>query len=224
MTNEKFLNELLSITEKEKNGSLKLDSIKYIDLIEKVKIEIAAEQNKDTTTKQRINFITNFIKKMSNSKPIFKTYSEQIPGFKAFTDTYMMVLLKDLDFNGLNIQNSNDFIKENPNLKYPDITRIIDFKYKSYQNYITLKVNDILNDIKAAGKPKNKYDFDKGIIYKYGENQKIGFGACEMKAFLNFMNFKSSDEITLYFKGSHYPAFTQNKNGSIGLILPIRID
>lgn len=223
MTNEKFLNELLSITEKEKDGFLKLDSIKYYDLIEKIKIDIAAEQNKETTTKQRINFITNFIKKMSDSKPIFKTYSEQIPGFKAFTDTYMMVLLKDPDFSGLNIQNSNDFIKENPNLKYPDITRIIDFKYKSYQNCITLKVNDILNDIKAAGKAKNHW-MDKGIIYKYGENKKIGFGACEMKAFLNFMNFKSSDEITLYFKGSCYPAFTQNKNGSIGLILPIRID
>ena len=224
MNNELLLNELINIVTIEKNGFKCLDPIKYDALIEKVKIEIAAEENKDATTKGRINFINRYIDKMPDSRPILKYYDDtQFTGFKAFTDSYMMVLLNEKDAAGLQWKNVAEYIEKNPDAKYPELKRIVNFDFETLPNKIILKVNDILNDIKAAGKPKNKY-FDAGIIYKYNNNDKIGFSSQLMKAFLTFMNCSSKDEITLYFKNNVTPAFMKNKNGSIGLILPIRLD
>lgn len=226
MTNTLFLNELLNITETQKDGFKVLDIIKYNNLIEKIKLEIAAEENKTLTSKQRINFVNTFLKnRIFERKPIFKCFDDtQIKEKAIFTDTYFLVALSQNDLAGLPLKNFKDYKKENPHIsEYPTVTRIIDNNFEKLPFKLTLKVNDILNDIKAAGKPKN-HDYDKGIIYNYDDNKKIGFGACEMKAFLTFMNFKPTDTITLYFKNNLTPAHTQNNNNSYGLILPIRLN
>lgn len=210
-----------------------LDLNKYYNLLDKIKIEIASEENKNTTTKQRITFINNFIKnnKTLQKRTILKYYDDtQFAGYKAFTDSFMLVLLKEADSEGLQWLPFTEYQKNNPGYNYPTLNRIINFNFKAdYSNTLTLKVNDILNDIKAAGKPKIKNgDFDTVIKYYYidsmdGVKKETGFGALNMKSYLIFMNYKPSDTITFYFKNAITPAFSENKNGSIGLILPIRL-
>ena len=229
MNNALLLNELKMMVNKNT-----LDLNKYYNLIDKIKIEIATEANKETTTKQRITFINNFIKnnKFLQKRPILKYYDDtQFAGYKAFTDSFFMVLLKEADSNGLQWLPFTEYIKENPNYNYPTLNRIVNFNFKNdYLNTLELKVNDILNDIKAAGKPNIKNgDFDTAIKYYFidssdGVKKPLGFGALNMKAFITFMNYKPSDTITFYFKNQISPAFSENKNGSIGLILPIRLN
>lgn len=226
MTNTQFLNELLNITETQKDGFKVLDIIKYNNLIDKIKLEIAAEENKTLTSKQRINFVNTFLKgRIFEKKPIFKCFDDtQIKDKAIFTDSYFLVALSKNDLAGLPLINFKDFKKDNPHItEYPKIDKIIINDFEKLPYNITLKVNDILNDIKAAGKPKSNI-YDTSIIYTYDNDKKIGFESNEMKAFLNFMNFKPNDTITLYFKNNYSPAHTQNNNNSYGLILPIRLD
>lgn len=228
MNNTLLLNELKMMVNKNT-----LDLNKYYNLLDKIKIEIASEKNKNTTTKQRITFIDNFIKnnKTLQKKPILKYYDDtQFAGYKAFTDSFMLVLLKQVDSDGLQWLPFTEYKKENNYANYPALDRIVNFNFKAdYSNTLELKINDVLNDIKAAGKPKIKSgEFDTVIKYYYidssdGVKKQIGFGALNMKAFITFMNYKPSDTITFYFKNAITPAFSENRNGSIGLILPIRL-
>ncbi len=223
MTNALFLNKLETL--KDSNFSL----LVYESILNELKIDIAAETNKETTTKQRINIIDKNIKngKVSQKKPILSYYSEQLKGYKTFADSYIMCALKDADFNGLTLENENTQTK----YTYPSIDKIIDFNFKSYDNAIVLKVNDILNDIKKTGckgYADNKNISTQNVIYNYidnaGNKKRIGFAAHLLKLFLVCMNCSPSDTITLYFKNNNRPAFMENKNGSIGLILPIYLN
>lgn len=217
MTNTTILNELNLL--KETNFNL----LVFEKLLDKIKLEINAEENKTTTSKQRIKTIdTQMIKKQT--KKTLTYYTNKITGFKTFTNSYFLVALKDIDFNGLTLQ-----CAEENNVIYPNLDKIIDLNYKNYRYNITLKVNDILNDIKTTGFKGFKEGVISyhNVIYNYvdenGTKQKIGFSCGNLKLFLMALNLTPSDTITLYFKNNYSPAYVENKNKSFGLLLPIRL-
>ena len=215
MKNEKMLEELKKVvllSEKEKiKTSLNV-------LIEKLQQEILVEENKNLSSKQRLNKCLNYHKKLLKSPRPILAYScnDQIEDRQVFTNAYYLVALKTVDQLPI-----PDYKESNLKINFPDITRI--FSASNYnEKTFTCNVGKLLNAFKSYNN-----------IHLL--NEKTSFSACLSKEnfelFILHLNYKNSDNITLYattYESPHYcdstlrPVYTKNENGSDGVILPIK--
>lgn len=229
MKNEKIFNVLMEVLEGMRAANNKGDTtllyspIKSIETLSNdLKIEIAAETNKDVTSFARIKKIKKYFSKVAEKRPIFGYATNQLKGFQTVTDSFMIASLSEQDAAGLDFK----IIENDPSAgRYPDVTRIINNYNINNCDYIfKYGVNDLKNKMKLV-KNINKYDFDAAIILENEQNQKIGLGKKLLDEFLTLLNFKNNDDIVFYGTGKHRPFIAINeRTGSKGLILPIRID
>lgn len=191
-----------------------------------LEIDLSLENNK-TSSKQRINAINSYIMKKCAKKPVLTCYTTQIENYFTFTDSFFMVSLTQNDFNGLQLKNATDAGLGT----YPDITRIINnYDISNYEKYVTLKYNDLLNMFKTHKKIDTLILNDSiyESINRWTDEKtrfQIGFNCEILKMCLLCLNFKPSDEITIYYNKdkltSVYYIFNNN-TGSKGLILPVK--
>ena len=132
MENTTLLKELLKIRLVDSNGVYAgVNAAGFENLLNKVQVLTAADENKNITSKARINFINKAFNKNKDleRKPILKCYSEQLEGYKTFTTSFSLYCLKDADFKPLeNIINKAD------ESHYPDIKSIVK-KYVKEEEY-----------------------------------------------------------------------------------------
>jgi len=232
MTTLKTFNYIYDIIEalKIKNdGSIK----NYAEAMQKlnafkndIEIEISLENNK-TSSKTRVKAINNYIKNKCAKKPVLTCYTKQYQNYYTFTDSFFLVSLTENDFNGLTLQ---DAATAGLGV-YPDITRIINnYDISNYEIFTTIKYNDLLNMFKTHKKIDTLILNDKiyDDINKWDGTKtqyKIGFNCEILKTCLLCLNFKTNDDITIYYNPSKtlspYYIFN-NTTGSKGLILPIK--
>lgn len=197
-------------------------------------------ENKNATEKTRARYCLNYTKsKTIQKKPVLQySYNglkdENGQPLQAFTDSWFMVFLKQVDKittlqpvedqAGLNYPNVSSFFKSPADIK------------KSIYN-ITFNINKLLNYFKL-NKPNKKDGMNILTIKTAADGEDVYFALEEknFKNFIVFMNFKNSDNITLYYDRINFnsnviagldrygyiynPFYTINKNESSGLILP----
>jgi hypothetical protein len=229
MENSTLLKELLKIKLIDSNGIFAgVNAAGFESLLNRVQVLAAADENKNITSKTRLSFINKAFNKNKelDKKPILKCYSEQLATYKTITNGFSLYALKDDDFKPL-----ENIIFHADEEKYPHIEKIADFNFKDLCYKLELKVDDLLTMIKLKGITSYKYNYiaydalkfeyfnivDKKIDY-------VGLSATELLLFINMLNFKKDDTIIFYFGNKCKPLHAKNKNGSYGLILPIRLD
>lgn len=229
MENTTLLKELLKIKVLDSNGVYAgVNAAGFESLLNRVQVLAAADENKNITSKSRINFINKAFNKNKelDKKPILKCYSEQLESYKTFTNGFSLYALKDIDFKPLeNIINKAD------EKQYPSIEKIVDFNFTSLCYKLELKVDDLLTMIKLKGITTYQYNYktDAALKFEYYNivDQKIdyvGLSATELLLYINVMNYKKDDTINFYFGNKYKPLHSKNNNGSYGIILPIRLN
>ena len=211
MKNETLLKELkcirFEIHEKE-SKNIMLD-----ELIEKIKMEMLIEDNKDLTSKQRLTKCLNHHKKMlKTTKPILAYCDNlQIEGKQIITDSFFLVALANEDI-----------------LPIPSYKEKFD-KYPSV-DYLLHKTKTNINDsiYVNVGKLMNYAKLDNFINIKIN-NKICCLNVDTLKTFITHLNVKNSDNIALHYNSKSCdlnnncyisPFYIEKKNGTIGLILP----
>lgn len=218
MTNQKFYELLQKVT----NNFESLNIIELFKAKKELEIEIASEQNKETTSKGRIKKILSHFEKMTQKKPSLNYYTSQIEGFKTITDSFLLVSLKDCDFDGLIFKDEKDQnIYEYPNIKLLANNYYNKYKNDSLNMIFNIKINDLKNKMKLL-KPNKKDDFQT-MVFENEKGEKVGFSKKELDIFITLLKYNNND--TLILKGSSEvaPFIATNKSGSIGMLLPIRL-
>lgn len=211
------------LKEKTQGFKINFDFESLQELKESLERALLVEEATKTTSKQRARFCLNYSKSRSmQRRPILQyTCQDQIENTQVFTDSFFMVFLKNNDILPI-----PDYKSINKDWVYPDLTRL----YRSNQDItcsqysIKLNINKILNYFKL----KEALAIDIKQVSSFGYNLVLGLSKDNFKRFVMFMNYKESEEITLYFnKTSNHeilqPLYAVNKNGSSGLILPCRV-
>ena len=186
-------------------------------LIAAIQQEIIVEDNKGLTTKQRLNYCMNVAKKLQNStRPVLGyTCNNQIKDKQVFCNSFFLVALAEADRLPI-----ADYTEAKTKMSYPNVERIVipgNYGVKSF----TCNVGKLLNYFKAH-KVLHLVNESTGFNVLLGEEN--------VKDFVTFMNYNSKDTITLYARTlenttattSLNPVYAENKNGSYGIVLPIR--
>ena len=190
-----------------------MDFTKVLKLKEKLEKAIREETCYKTTNKTRVNAIKRVASKM-NYRPALNGYG--ICGdFKCITDSYHAVMLKDdniplklvtTDIDLANKVGINNCINAN----YPDFKGIINFD-KNYYKTITLDFDDIAQFYKLHNKNAEK------------EPYKIEEQYFNIKYLKNVIDVLGTD-LTIYLSNDNEnrPIYFENKNGELGLVVPIK--
>lgn len=190
-----------------------MDFTKVLKLKEKLEKAIREETCYKTTSKTRVNAIKRVASKM-NERPALNGYG--ICGdFKCITDSYHAVMLKDdniplklvtTDIDLANKVGINNCINAN----YPDFKGIINFD-KNYYKTITLDFDDIAQFYKLHNKNAEK------------EPYKIEEQYFNIKYLKNVIDVLGTD-LTIYLSNDNEnrPIYFENKNGELGLVVPIK--
>ena len=190
-----------------------MDFTKVLKLKEKLEKAIREETCYKTTSKTRINAIKRVASKR-NDRPALTGYG--ICGdFKCITDSYHAVMLKDdniplklvtTDIDLANKVGINNCINAN----YPNFKNIINFN-KNYYKTITLDFDDIAQFYKLHNKNAEK------------EPYKIEEQYFNIKYLKNVIDVLGTD-LTIYLSSDNEnrPIYFENKNGELGLVVPIR--
>lgn len=178
------------------------------------------EEGSKTSTKQRVRFCLDYSKsRYMQKKPILQyTCQDQIENTQIFTDSYFMVFLKDDDKLPI-----PDYKSENKDWQYPN-TKLY---YKSKndielsQYNITFNINKIMNYFKL----KDFITINTNIKSSFDYDIKVALDKDVFKRFYMFMNYKESENITLYFQKTtnnfvRQPLYAAKDNNSTGLLLP----
>lgn len=186
-------------------------------IIETLKQEIVLEENKGLSSKQRLNYCLNFARKLQKGKrPVLGyTCNDQIKDKQVFCDSFFLVSLAETDQLPI-----ADYKEAENKLNYPIVERIVvpsNYGVKSFN----CNVGKLLQQLKA-NKEIHLFNEETGFNVLLGEEN--------VKNFLTFMNYSSKDTITLYARTlenttentSLSPVYAINKNGSYGIVLPIR--
>ena len=190
-----------------------MDFTKALKLKEKLEKAIREETCYKTTSKTRVNAIKRVASKM-NYRPALNGYG--ICGdFKCITDSYHAVMLKDdniplklvtTDIDLANKVGINNCINAN----YPDFKGIIDFD-RNYYKTITLDFDDIAQFYKLHNKNAEKEPYE--IEEQY----------FNIKYLKNVIDVLGTD-LTIYLSNDNEnrPIYFENKNGELGLVVPIK--
>ena len=190
-----------------------MDFTKVLKLKEKLEKAIREETCYKTTNKTRVNAIKRVASKM-NYRPALNGYG--ICGdFKCITDSYHAVMLKDdniplklvtTDIDLANKVGINNCINAN----YPDFKGIINFD-KNYYKTITLDFDDIAQFYKLHNKNAEKEPYE--IEEQY----------FNIKYLKNIIDVLGTD-LTIYLSNDNEnrPIYFENKNGELGLVVPIK--
>ena len=204
---ETIYNDLMEIIKDD------MDFTKVLKLKEKLEKTIREETCYKTTSKTRINAIKRVASKR-NDRPALTGYG--ICGdFKCITDSYHAVMLKDdniplklvtTDIDLANKVGINNCINAN----YPNFKNIINFN-KNYYKTITLDFDDIAQFYKLHNKNAEK------------ESYKIEEQYFNIKYLKNVIDVLGTD-IIVYVSNDNEnrPIYFENKNGELGLVVPIR--
>lgn len=197
------------------NSSI-LDASKLNKMKNDLEIELLAESNKSTTTKERIKKIDSWFKKdYLQRKPILQCF-KWVNGFKTFTDSYFITCLTENDGAGLTLKNEADAKMG----VYPDVSKIIDTINNNLMyglEKIVIKYDDLKNKLKLIKK-------DGVISLTTNNNNIVVFGKELINIFLIALNFKNDDNIILFADSHRLGGLwaCKNNNGSFGGILPTR--
>lgn len=201
-------------------SSKDFDPLKMQAIKEALQLEIASEANKETTSKKRLAAIKKHFDKIGEKKPVLNGYTTVLQNYYTFTDSFMLCSLKQADFNGVNLKDNTT--------NYPDIRKICDYdNFKNYPLSFTIKVNNLLNEIKLNNiykESKNNIITKNIVKITLNDGSIVGFECKLLKLFIESMNFKPNETITFYSKKTFTPFFTENQNGSKGMIMPVRLD
>ena len=190
-----------------------MDFTKVLKLKEKLEKAIREETCYKTTSKTRVNAIKRVASKM-NYRPALNGYG--ICGdFKCITDSYHAVMLKDdniplklvtTDIDLANKVGINNCINAN----YPNFSSFINFN-KDYYKTIELDFDDIAQFYKLHNKNANKEPYEI-------ENQYFN-----IKYLKNVIDVLGTD-LTIYLSADNEdrPIYFENKNGELGLVVPIK--
>ena len=190
-----------------------MDFTKALKLKEKLEKAIREETCYKTTSKTRVNAIKRVASKM-NYRPALNGYG--ICGdFKCITDSYHAVMLKDdniplklvtTDIDLANKVGINNCINAN----YPNFSSFINFN-KDYYKTIELDFDDIAQFYKLHNKNANKEPYEI-------ENQYFN-----IKYLKNVIDVLGTD-LTIYLSADNEdrPIYFENKNGELGLVVPIK--
>lgn len=204
---ETIYNDLMEIIKDD------MDFTKVLKLKEKLEKAIREETCYKTNSKTRVNAIKRVASKM-NVRPALTGYG--ICGdYKVITDSYHAVMLKDdniplklvtTDIDLANKVGINNCINAN----YPDFKGIINFD-KNYYKIITLDFDDIAQFYKLYNKNAEK------------EPYKIEEQYFNIKYLKNVIDVLGTD-LTIYLSADneYRPIYFENKNGELGLVVPIR--
>jgi len=214
MTTQTFYNWLQEVTNNF-NSSI-LDASKLNKMKNDLEIELLAENNKNTTTKERIKKIdSHFNQNYFERKPILKCF-KWVNGYKTFTDSYFITCLTEADGAGLTLKNADD----EKNAVYPDTTKIIENINNNLMyglEKIIIKYDDLKNKLKLIKK-------DGIIALTTNNNNIVTFSKLELSIFLIALNYKNDDEIVLFADSHRLNGLwaCKNNSGSFGGILPTR--
>lgn len=207
-----------------------LSFTKVLELESKLKNAILLEELKTTTTKQRAQKCFNLQKKLEKShRPVLAgTCMDQLENAQIFTDGYFLVCLKDSDI----LSGLKTYQETAPGCKYPSVAEA-GFNYvktvdeiKSFSYSVTLNINKLLKYFLLD----EILCINSKVKSLYGDTMYLGIARDNFKNFITFMNYKESENITLYWnvsKGENVitPLYAIRENtGSTGLILPYRFE
>ena len=204
---ETIYNDLMEIIKDD------MDFTKVLKLKEKLEKAIREETCYKTTNKTRINAIKRVASKM-NERPALTGYG--ICGdFKCITDSYHAVMLKDDNIPLKLVTTDNELankvgINNCINANYPNFNSFINFN-KDYYKTIELDFDDIAQFYKLHNKNAEK------------ESYKIDNKFYNIKYLKNVIDVLGTD-LTIYSSNDneYRPIYFENKNGELGLVLPIR--
>ena len=204
---ETIYNDLMEIIKDD------MDFTKVLKLKEKLEKAIREETCYKTTNKTRINAIKRVASKM-NERPALTGYG--ICGdFKCITDSYHAVMLKDDNIPLKLVTTDNELankvgINNCINVNYPNFNSFINFN-KDYYKTIELDFDDIAQFYKLHNKNAEK------------ESYKIDNKFYNIKYLKNVIDVLGTD-LTIYSSNDneYRPIYFENKNGELGLVLPIR--
>lgn len=210
MKNETLLNELFKINSLAEKDKIKLS---LDTLISKIQQEILVEENKNLSSKQRLNKCLNYHKKLLKSnKPILAyACNDQFDGKQAFCNSFYLTVLVDDDKLPI-----DDYTTKFSN--FPNLTRLVNKKDYAFKTF-TCNVGKLMNAFKSYN-----------IIQLVNDDFNAVLNRENFENFIYYMNFKNKDTITLYcnefekrnFEETLKPVFTEKKNGSFGIILPMK--
>lgn len=211
MKNETLLKELLKINSLAEKDKIKLS---LDTLISKVQQEILVEENKNQSSKHRLNKCLSYHKKLLKSTKPFLAYAcnDQFNGKQAFCNSFYLTVLCDDDKLPIDDYTSSEFNN------YPNLTRLFDRKKYGFKTF-TCNVGKLMNAFKAHN-----------IIQLVNDDFNAVLNRENFELFIYHLNYKNSDSITLYcdefekriFEETLKPVFTEKKNGSFGIILPMK--
>lgn len=206
MTNETLYDKLNDIKLKLKDNK-KEDALNSVDsLLQELKNELLASDN-PYSSKKRLQACSNYAKKAGKMRPIFN-YSYNINNKQVYTDGYFIVSLNKDDETTI------------PDITTSEITplkldQILAYFKNSYSYSYYLNVNDFLNFCKI-NKDSSIYEI------KVNDDETIYFNISILKAFIEFMNFKSSDIVKMQYNSLIGFQYCIKDNRSEGGILPLR--
>lgn len=207
MKSETIYNDLVDII----NDDMNLN--KALKLKEKLEDVIRLETCYKTTPKTRVNAIKEIATKFKE-RPNLSGYGV-FGEFKVITDSYHVVMIKEENIP-LKLVTSDEKLIEKVGKdncivgNYPNMTFIMNFN-KGYYNTIDLDFDDIARYYKLHKKNADK------------EPYKIGEQYFNIKFIKNVIDVLGTD-ITVYVENNNEnrPLYIENKNGELGVIVPIR--
>lgn len=185
---------------------------KALDSMEEL---LRQQKAKETKQYDRYMAASRMISKCA-SRPIL-TKCIMKDGAQIFTDSFMMFsLVGDLIIAQLPVNT------ENPNA-YPDVARF--FEKDKNASALKLNVGELKQELRplCADKSFEGGKFERSEFNIKGETQ-VALKATMLRDLVIILGFKNDEEIKLiYTPGSVKPMLVETKNGSHGIILPIRI-
>ena len=204
---ETIYNDLIEIMENN------MDFTKALRLKEKLEKAIREETCYKTTSKTRVNAIKRVASKLK-IRPILTGYGI-CNDYKCVTDSYHAVMIKDENIPLKLVTTDKELAdkvgKQNCiNGVYPNFKGIINFD-RNYYKTITLDFDDIARFYKLHNKNAEK------------EPYKIGEQYFNIKYLKNVIDVLGT-ELTVYLSidNEYRPIYFENKNGELGLVVPIR--
>lgn len=203
---ETIYNELLDIMKSE------MDFTKALKLKDKLEKAIREETCYKTTSKTRVNAIKRVASK-SDVRPALAGYG--ICGdYKCITDSYHAVMIKDdnipLKLVTTDNELANKIGKENCiYATYPNFESLINFDKNNY-DISHLDYDDVEQFYKLHKKNADKELYEiKGQFYN-------------IKFIKNVIDVLGTDTVLYTPKNEYRPLYVENRNGELGLVLPVK--
>ena len=203
---ETIYNELLDIMKSE------MDFTKALKLKDKLEKAIREETCYKTTSKTRVNAIKRVVSKMEY-RPALTGYGI-CGGYKCITNSYHAVMIKDdnipLKLVTTDNELANKIGKENCiNAVYPNFESLINFDKNNY-DISHLDYDDVEQFYKLHKKNADKELYEiKGQFYN-------------IKFIKNIIDVLGTDTVLYTPKNEYRPMYIENRNGELGLVLPVK--